>query len=272
MSIRPKLGILLFGGLVGLAACSSDRNGSSALFEPKEMIDLGAVVTEDLPERVWGKGYLAFRGFEGRNTFEVHRWEGGSEGRRIYASNSYFKLFNHGGPHVDAPSHISLEGSLDSYPIEAFSGPLRVFDVRQYPLGRSIPEEVFSDSVRPGEVVLIYTGYSPPTTDEGFPETITLSRKAAEYLAGVPIRAFATDAWSVASFQDSTMVDAEVETARAAPIHYSFLSRGIPIFEQLFNVESLLGRDDSEAMYFVGVPLNIQGGDGMMVRPVVFIY
>jgi kynurenine formamidase len=236
------------------------------------MIDLGAVVTEDLPERVWGKGYLAFRGFEGRNTFEVHRWEGGSEGRRIYASNSYFKLFNHGGPHVDAPSHISLEGSLDSYPIEAFSGPLRVFDVRQYPLGRSIPEEVFSDSVRPGEVVLIYTGYSPPPTDEGFPETITLSWKAAEYLAGVPIRAFATDAWSVASFQDSTMVDAEVETARAAPIHYSFLSRGIPIFEQLFNVESLLGRDDSEAMYFVGVPLNIQGGDGMMVRPVVFIY
>jgi len=25
-------------------------------------------------------------------------------------------------------------------------------------------------------------------------------------------------------------------------------------------------------MFFVGVPLNINGGDGMMVRPVVFVY
>jgi kynurenine formamidase len=37
----------------------------------------------------------------------------------------------------------------------------------------------------------------------------------------------------------------------------------------LFNVDRLL---DRESMYFVGVPLNVENGDGMMVRPVVLIY
>ena len=49
----------------------------------------------------------------------------------------------------------------------------------------------------------------------------------------------------------------------------SFLLRGIPIYEQLFNVESLIGK---ERMFFVGVPANIRDGDGMIVRPVVFAY
>ena len=56
---------------------------------------------------------------------------------------------------------------------------------------------------------------------------------------------------------------------RAVPIHHSFLSRGIPVYEQLFNVDQLL---DKGNMYFVGVPLNIREGDGMIVRPVVFVY
>lgn len=51
-------------------------------------------------------------------------------------------------------------------------------------------------------------------------------------------------------------------------IHQSFLARGMPVYEQLLNVERLLGRRD---VLFVRVPLNIRGGDGMIVRPVVFV-
>jgi len=64
-------------------------------------------------------------------------------------------------------------------------------------------------------------------------------------------------------------VEADSETARAAPIHHSFLSRGIPIYEQLFQVEKLLTKQN---MYFIGAPLNIKDGDGMLVRPVVFVF
>ena len=52
-------------------------------------------------------------------------------------------------------------------------------------------------------------------------------------------------------------------------IHQLLLSHGIPVYEQLLNLDKLLGK---ERMFFVGVPLSIKGGDGMMVRPVVFVY
>ena len=178
-------------------------------------------------------------------------------------------MFNHGGPHVDAPNHVSVGGGLDTYQVGAFAGPVKVFDVRDFPNGRSVSEEVFSESVVAGDVVLIYTGYQPPETDDAFPESTTLTRGAAEYLANLPVRAFGTDSYSVASLDDTTSVDADSEVARAAPIHHSFLSRSIPVYEQLFNVDSLLGQ---ERMFFVGVPLNIEDGDGMIVRPVVFVY
>ena len=251
--------------LVLLAACSPDV----VSWKPKEVVDLGALVTEDLPERVWGKAFLAANGFTRPNSFDVINWEIEMEGGRVSGSNAYYTLFNHGGPHVDAPNHMSVGGGLDTFPVEAFAGPLKVFDVRQFPQGRSVPPEVFSGSVRAGDVVLIVTGYSPPKTDDAFPENITLSWAAAEYLASIPVRAFGTDAFSVASLQDTTSVEAETEVARAVPIHHSFLSRGIPVYEQLFNVDLLL---DKENMYFVGVPLNIREGDGMIVRPVVFVY
>ena len=271
MKTRSKTTILMAGVVLFLPACShNDQNDPDhGLWEPREVIDLGALVTEDLPERVWGKAFLASLGFERPNSFEVINWEFQMEGGSVSGSNSYYTLFNHGGPHVDAPNHVSVGGGLDSYAIEAFSGPLKVFDVRRFPKGRSIPAEVFNESVRPGDVVLIFTGYTPPKTDEAFPETITLTRAAAEYLASLPVRAFGTDAFSVGSLDDTSPVEAETVTARAAPIHHSFLSRGIPVYEQLFNVDQLL---DKGSMYFVGVPLNIRDGDGMVVRPVVFVY
>ncbi len=270
MNTKSSFLILTAVVFLALATCSPSNQNESVPsgLEPREVIDLGALVTEDLPERVWGKGYLAERGFTRPNKFEVIDWEFEMAGGSVSGSNAYYTLFNHGGPHVDAPNHVGVGRGVDSYPIEAFMGPLKVFDVRRFPKGRSVPAEVFNGSVRSGDVVLIFTGYTPPQTDEAFPETITVTRAAAEYLASMPVRAFGTDAFSVYS-DDTSPVEAETETARAVPIHHSFLSRGIPVYEQLFNVDALL---DKESMYFIGVPLNIRDGDGMIVRPVVFVY
>ena len=97
-------------------------------FVPSEVIDLGALVTEDLPERVWGRAFLEQMGFTRPNQFEVLRWTFPMGGVEVAGSNAYYTLFNHGGPHVDAPSHMGAGGGLDSLPIDAFSGPLKVFD------------------------------------------------------------------------------------------------------------------------------------------------
>ncbi|MCK5370956.1 MAG: cyclase family protein [Cyclobacteriaceae bacterium] len=61
-------------------------------------------------------------GYDKSNHFEVIDWEFEMENGRISGSNAYYTLFNHGGPHVDAPNHINLEKGLNSYPIESFMG------------------------------------------------------------------------------------------------------------------------------------------------------
>jgi kynurenine formamidase len=226
---------------------------------PSEVIDLGTLVTEDLPQKSWGKAMLKQLGFKKQNAFEVIRWTFPSREGKISGSNAYYTLFNHGGPHVDAPAHVGAGGGLDSYAIEAFAGPLKVFDVRAYPRGRSVPLDVFRDKVEPGDVIIIFTGCSAPGTEEALPEVTTLTNDAAEFLANLPVRAYGTDAFGVDDIADTTM----------PWIHHAFLSRSIPVYEQLCNLDKLLRR---EQMFFVGVPLNIKDGDGMIVRPVVLIY
>ena len=232
----------------------------SGMAAPARVVDLGTAVTEDLPERVWGKALLARMGFTQRNSVDVRTWSFAAAGGGVVAgSNAYYTLFNHGGPHVDAPNHFGLAGGIDTYPIEAFSGPLKVFDARRYPIGRSVPIELFRGRVGPGDIVLAFTGFAPPGHDRELPQVRTLTRDAAEFLATRAVRAYGTDAFSVDSMADTSL----------PLIHQTFLSRLIPIYEQLANLDQLLEADE---MLFVGVPVNVRGGDGMLVRPVVFVY
>ena len=69
--------------------------------------------------------------------------------------------------------------------------------------------------IEPGDVVLIYTNYAPPMDEESYPETVTITREAAEYLAEMPIRAFATDAYSVANVQQQAVVESADPTAQS---------------------------------------------------------
>jgi kynurenine formamidase len=256
--------------LVGLAAACSPGT-EQRLVVPEEVIDLGALVTPDLPERVWGRGFfasLAAWGFDKQNEFEVVPWTLGSGDDQYSGQNSYYTLFNHGGPHIDAPNHVGFSEGIDGYSIESFVGPLKVFDVRGEEPGWTVGRSYFEGKVEPGDVVLIYTGYQPPPGDET-PMVTALSREAAEYLAQLPVRAFGTDGLSVDSPQGVGPIDAPTVLGRMIPVHDSFLSRGIPVYEELFNLDRLLAR---ERLYFVGVPLNMESGDGMVVRPVVFVF
>lgn len=263
-----KLFPIVVCGLI--AACEGAPENQALKFAPIEVIDLGALVTEDTAQQVAGQGFLELNGLNRLNRFELVPWTVEMPGGDVSGSNAFYTLANHGGPHVDAPNHVGLEGGIDSYPIEVFSGPLKVFDVSGYPEGFSVPRSAFqSVDIDPGDIVLMFTDYEPPLDQTSFPETVTLTRDAAEWLAEIPIRAIATDAYSVANLQDQAKIESRDATAQAVPIHHSFLSRGIPVYEQLFNVERLL---DKERMYFVGVPVNIRDGDGMVVRPVVFVY
>lgn len=258
---RARVGwpVLIVG--LWLAACTPQPSTEAPAqpLMPSEIIDLGAVVTEDLPERMWGNAFLEQMGFTEPNSFNVIRWTFPMGDEDVEGSNAYYTLFNHGGPHVDAPNHMGAGEGIDTYPVEAFVGPLKVFDIRTSEPGRTVPLNTFEGRVDPGDIVVILTGYEPPTSDDEIPSVVTLSNEAARYLAELPVRAYGTDSFSVEALQDTSMPS----------IHHVFLERGIPVYEQLLNVEALLGRTE---MVFVGVPLNIQGGDGVIVRPVVLAY
>lgn len=266
--MRAKMTTVL--AAVILAACAEKEEAVSTGFHYAEVIDLGAVITEDVAQRVAGSAFLAANGIDRLNEFEVITWTANIAGGSVSGSNAFYTLANHGGPHIDAPNHVGLDGGIDSYPIKSFAGPLKVFDVSEYPKGFTVPIDVFKgQGIERGDVVLIYTNYAPPMDEKSYPETVTITRDAAEYLAEIPIRAFATDAYSVANVHQLAVVESTDPTAKVVPIHHSFLSRGIPVYEQLFNVDLLI---DKQKMFFVGVPVNIPDGDGMVVRPVVFAF
>ena len=268
MNLKSAINFCVVLLLIGCV--QSENDGHSGIPQPVETIDLGALVTEDLPERVWGKAIFAERGWTELNSFDVMAWEQELPGGTVSGSNSYYTFFNHGGPHVDAPNHIGLDGGLDSYPVEVFSGPVKAFDVSHFAAGRTIDVDFFkAKEIDPQDIVLIFTGYQPPQDNTSYPRNVTLTREAAEYLAKIPIRAIGTDAHSLYTYDDDRPIEADSLLGRAAPIHESFLSRDIPIYEELFNVERLLGKEN---MFFTGVPVNVKDGDGMIVRPVVFVY
>jgi len=247
--------------------CSDEtENSIQSNLLPKEIIDLGVEITVDTPRQFWGNKFLQDMGFDGLNSFDVVHWEYGP----VSGSNAYYTLFNHGGPHVDAPSHVGVGPGLDAYSVESFVGPLKAFDVSHLDSGRNVTVDMMRDlPITAGDIAIMYTGYATPTNDSDVPETIALSYEAAEYLANLPIRAFGTDAFSVASITDQSPVAADDPVAQTVPAHYALLTRGIPVYEQLVNVDALL---DKENMLFVGAPLNIKDGDGMVVRPIVLVY
>jgi len=257
---------ILCAGLLVIGCDAEIHNSADSTPMPREVIDLGALITEQTPEEFWGKAFLKEMNFTESNTFEVLARTFGP----VSVSNSYYRLFNHGGPHVDAPNHVGLGEGLDSYPVGSFAGPLKVFDFSHLPIGRSITKEMLVDlPIDAGDVVLTYTGFSLPESEDTWPQAIALDYEAATYLAALPVRAIGTDALNVESMTDQSPVLTDDEIARVIPGHQAFLSKGIPVFEQLVNVDKLLGK---KSMYFVGAPLNIKDGDGMLVRPLVLVY
>ena len=259
--IRPLYGALLLGSSLVLAGCAE-----SAPPVPRKIIDLSPVITEDLPLRIWGRELLSRVGSRESTQFEhIVKRSPGSDEWKGYVANSYLTLMNHGGPHVDAPNHL-WEGDLSvaDYDLEQLIGPLRLIDASSFPKNEPVPLSFIEQQpVRPGDVVLLFTGYVPPTGPEELPQYPYLSPEAAEYLASIPVRAYAVDTLSV----DSPARD---DRPRGGPkVHAAFLLKGIPVVEQLMNVESLL---DEEQAVFVGFPLKIEGGNGSPIRAAALIY
>ena len=160
---------------------------------------------------------------------------------------------SHAGPHVDAPSHM-IEGgkSLSDLGLSSFSG-------RAVKIGLNSDLNRFFQMDRVDGVIL-ETGwgdyFSKPEVYYG-PGRPVIPLWFVEALANKKIAFFGCDLPSV-----------DQSGAAEKPVHMALLSKDIPIYENLANLDQL---PENTPFMFMGFPLNIQGIDGSPVRAVAKI-
>ncbi|WP_297464617.1 cyclase family protein [Thermococcus sp.] len=158
-------------------------------------------------------------------------------GRDGYYMN-VLKMGEHTGTHVDAPAHFIPGGkTVDELPLEKFIGEAFVLDVRGGK-GRVKLDEI-PDSGYHNRIVLFLT------------EGRELSPEVALFIVAEGIKAVGTDAMSIGD-------DA---------VHRILLSAEVPIFENLTNLDAVLGKEFT----FMAFPLKIEGGSGSPVRAVAIM-
>ena len=239
--------------------------GRNEIPEPKFIIDLSPAMGEDFILKTWGE-----RAGKNMRSFKFDHFV--SE-EPYYITSSYLTIFNHIGSHFDPPNHI-IKGakSVDQIPLEKFFGKANIFDFRGKTPGEPLLKEDFEDkNIKPGEIVIVYAGYSPPTDPEKLPSYPFLSGEAAEYLAEIPVKAFATDMLSIVDYKKyyETVPEGIKGSENVFPEHYAFLSREIPVIEGLVNLEKILWQEN---VVFSAFPINIKGGNGSPVRAAAIIY
>jgi arylformamidase len=250
------------------ACASSELVGARVPVVPRQIIDLSPMITEDLPVRVWGQKALKDFGFSETTQFRLIQATD-----PLYVSNAYWTLMNHAGPHVDAPNHLERNAKgVDAYELTSLVGPIKLIDVRGTPTDQPIAiTELDGRDIRLGDVVIMLTGYAAPGKSDEIPAYRALSKEAADYLAGIPVKAFGTDGLSVDSFQALyAAIGAGKKGYEAlAPVHHALLTQGIATIEQLTNLEALVG---VERAVFVGLPLKVRDGDASPIRAAAFVY
>lgn len=253
----PSVALLLL-----VVACASPE-----FAPPRAIVDLSPTITEDLPVR--SLGTRMFQQFGGRATTAFQHVVVDDP---FYGARSYLEFDNHNGVHYDPPSHV-IEGatSADQVPLGRFIGRAIVIDFRAKQKDQPLAAADFQNlGIQPDHIVIAFVGYTPPGSDE-LPSYAYLSGEAAQYLAKLPIKAFATDMPSLGGIRNYVELAAQGVrgSERFLSEHHAFLSRDIPVIEGLVNVEPLLAE---RSIVFVGFPLKIKDGNGAPMRAAALIY
>lgn len=175
-------------------------------------------------------------------------------------------LCDHGPTHVDALSHLDPRpsaASIDQMPLDTFWGPGVCLDLSHKPAHSYISAEDMDTAaagveLRPGDVLLIYTAtfdrhYGTPAYTSQYPG---LDAAASQWLLERQVKIFGVDSPS----PDNPI-------SRTYPVHMMCREHGLTHYENLCNLDQLLGR----RFTFFGFPLRIRGGTGSPVRALALL-
>ncbi len=167
----------------------------------------------------------------------------------------------HLGTHVDAPRHFLNDGpGFDEIPLERLYGPGVVWGIEADPFQVIEPADLsrMRPELRPGDILLLSTGWSELAGTEAYGRHPYLSEAAAEWLVEQRLKLLAVD------FGTPDAAPRKRWQGWHWPVHHVLLSRGVLISEHVCNLKPLAGKR-IEAMFLA---LNIEGSDGAPARVV----
>lgn len=182
-------------------------------------------------------------------------------------SNTKLTLATHIGTHVDAPYHFHADGvTVENMPLERYMGPALLLDLR--PVAQSLTPLSVADLQQAGgsaaaardKIVILFTGWAAAESGGArfYSQGPYLSNAGAAYLAEAGVNAVAVD------FPIDKHPPTPQSTIHDFPVHRLLLGRGIPLIENLINLEQLVGRD----FELWALPIKLKDGDGAAARAV----
>ncbi|WP_394771316.1 cyclase family protein [Lacisediminihabitans sp.] len=166
------------------------------------------------------------------------------------------------GTHVDAPFHFDDSAAkLDELPLERFVGTGVVVDARAAGRRGRITWDYFESveqSLLPGTIVLLHTGWSAHYGTPRYFENPFLDAGACAQLISRGIRTFGIDALNIDETPDDD------HPGEGFPVHHLIADAAGVISENLTNLESIRFADPFISL----LPLAFEAADGAPVRAV----
>ena len=185
-------------------------------------------------------------------------------------SNTKLTLATHIGTHVDAPYHFHADGvTVENMPLERYMGPALLLDLRS--AAQSLTPLSVADLQQAGgsaaaaraKIVILFTGWAAAESGSArfYSQGPYLSNAGAAYLADAGVNAVAVD------FPIDKHPPTPQSTIDDFPVHRLLLGQGIPLIENLINLDQLVGRD----FELWALPIKLKDGDGAAARAVARI-
>lgn len=158
----------------------------------------------------------------------------------------------HSGTHVDAPSHVFKDGTIATYDLDVFFGPVRVIDATSCAVEI---DKNFVERIKPqkGERLIFKTSNSDRWGGVFFDDFVALSGDAADILAQVGVSLVGIDALSI-----------KKRGGKDYRAHDSLLAKRIPI------IEGLMLKHVSGGVYTLSAfPIALKDLDGAPLRAIL---
>jgi kynurenine formamidase len=165
----------------------------------------------------------------------------------------------HHGTHVDAPRHFMIDGpTFEQIPLERLYGPAVVWRIEKEPFGVITAQdfEAARPALKPGDMVLLDTGWAKYVNTEKYEDHPYLSIDAASWLVEHQVKLLGVD------FSTPDLTAHKRPSGFTWPVHQILLSQGVLVAEHLTNLAPL-ANTRVEAMFLA---LPIAGSDGAPAR------